>query len=218
MPSEVEASPQWWDSSSSLGMPLAGPRTPDYFTVIVAVALFVAPHELLTRTQYCVVAVSRGVVYVALFVPTGVDVLPLAPRNHWYVTGRGLEATTLSVAVAFLLMVWLCGWVVIDGAGSTVITADPLPLPVQYASETDVTVYVVVVDGDTVRVPVEVTAPSDQVTLNGAVPVSVAVMVVAEPAQMVALPETTAVGAGRGVTVTEELGTPLQFASVIVSR
>jgi hypothetical protein len=50
--------------------------------VITAVVLSTAPHELVTRTQYDVVAVSFGVVYVALFVPTGVVVFPAVPRYH----------------------------------------------------------------------------------------------------------------------------------------
>ena len=49
---------------------------------MTAVVLFVAPHELATRTQYDVVDVSFGVVYDVLFVPTGVDVSPLVPRYH----------------------------------------------------------------------------------------------------------------------------------------
>src|SRR6266498_186090 len=54
-------------------------------TVIVAVLLFavaVPLHVLVTRTQYDFVAVSAGVVNVALFVPTGVVVVPLAPSYH----------------------------------------------------------------------------------------------------------------------------------------
>src|ERR1051326_4834968 len=54
-------------------------------TVIVAVLLFavaVPLHELVTRTQYDFVAVNAGVVYDALFVPTGVVVVPLAPSNQ----------------------------------------------------------------------------------------------------------------------------------------
>src|SRR6185436_2025907 len=47
------------------------------------------------------------------------------------------------------------------------------------------------------------TKPSDQVMLNGAVPVSEAVMVVEPPAQIAALPLTLAVGCGLTVTFTE---------------
>lgn len=43
------------------------------------------------------------------------------------------------------------------------------------------------------------TTPSDQVTVQGAVPVSAAWIVVAPPAQTSAVPETTAVGSGRTV-------------------
>ena len=55
---------------------------------------------------------------------------------------------------------------------------------------------------------------SDQVTVHGAVPVSVAVIVVEPPAQIAAVPLTAAVGSGRTVTVAEPLEVPVQFASV----
>jgi hypothetical protein len=54
-------------------------------TVSVAVVLLtlVLPlHVLVTRTQYDFVAVSAGVVNDALFVPTGVVVVPLVPSYH----------------------------------------------------------------------------------------------------------------------------------------
>ena len=56
---------------------------PRYCTVTVAVALFVDPQEFVTRTQYEVVAVRRGVVYDDDVAPEiGFDVLPDVPRNH----------------------------------------------------------------------------------------------------------------------------------------
>jgi hypothetical protein len=52
---------------------------------MVAVALLVGyavQADFQIFTQYCVVAVSFGVVSVAEFVPTGVVVVPLAPWYH----------------------------------------------------------------------------------------------------------------------------------------
>lgn len=65
------------------------------------------------------------------------------------------------------------------GRGLTVTTALPDDVPAQFASETAVTVYVVVAPGLTERVAGEeatpdCTAPSDHVTVHGAVPVSAA--------------------------------------------
>jgi hypothetical protein len=64
--------------------------------------------------------------------------------------------------------------------------------------------------GETLRVAVvpELTTcvkPSDQVRLNGAVPVKAAVMFVEPPAQIVAVPLDVAVGVGRIVTFCEPL-------------
>ena len=55
---------------------------------------------------------------------------------------------------------------------------------------------------------------SDQVTVNGAVPVSAAVIVAEPPGQIAVVPPTVAVGSGRRVIVAEPLDVPLQFASV----
>jgi hypothetical protein len=55
---------------------------------------------------------------------------------------------------------------------------------------------------------------SDQVTLNGAVPVSVAVIVADAPGQIAPPPLTVAVGTGLTVTTAVPLDVPLQFASV----
>ena len=111
---------------------------------------------------------------------------------------------------------------VASGGVLTVTTALPEAVPVQDASDTAVTVYVVVEDGLTERVaglegtPVCVT-PSDQVTSHGAVPVSAAWIVVEEPAQIVAVPVTVAVGRGLTVTVTEGALVETQpFTSVTV--
>lgn len=83
-----------------------------------------------------------------------------------------LLAATVSVAVVFFLIVTLAGCVVIAGTASTVIVAEPLAVPAQYASPIEVTEYVVAVPGDTVRVAVVpddncCVTPSDQVTDTG---------------------------------------------------
>ena len=55
--------------------------------------------------------------------------------------------------------------------------------------------------------------PSDHVIENGAVPVSVALIVVDAPAQIAVVPLTTAVGFALIVTTAEPVDVPLQFAS-----
>ena len=55
---------------------------------------------------------------------------------------------------------------------------------------------------------------SDQVTLNGAVPVSVAVIVADAPGQNVPPPLTVAVGSVLMVMIAEPLDVPVQLASV----
>jgi hypothetical protein len=55
---------------------------------------------------------------------------------------------------------------------------------------------------------------SDQVALNGAVPVSVAVIVAEAPGQIAPPPLTVAVGKDFTVTVAVPLAVPVQFASV----
>jgi hypothetical protein len=80
----------------------------------------------------------------------------------------------------------------------------------------------VVAPGETERVAGEAatpvwTAPSDQVTVHGAVPVSAAWIVVAPPGQIAAEPDTAAVGFGSTVTVTDgALFETQPFASVTV--
>jgi hypothetical protein len=98
------------------------------------------------------------------------------------------------------------------GRGFTVTVALPDAVPAQLASDTDVTVYVVVDAGATERVAGEETTPdcvipSDQTTVHGPVPVSAAwIAAEPEPAQMVPPPETAAVGSGRTVAVVVPAG------------
>src|SRR3954471_784501 len=75
------------------------------------------------------------------------------------------------------------------GSGLTVIVAEPLEVPVQFASVSDVMVYVAVAAGLTLRdadVPLLMVCVtlSDQVTVHGAVPVSAAVIVAESPTQI----------------------------------
>ena len=78
-------------------------------------------------------------------------------------------------------------------------------MPAQWASDTLVTVYVVVDEGCTLRVAGEApalwTRPSDQVRVHGPTPVRVAAMSVELPWQIVAVPLTVAVGSARTATV-----------------
>src|SRR5947209_7989986 len=106
------------------------------------------------------------------------------------------------------------------GLALTVTVAPPDEVPPQFASEIEVIVYVVVDKGETVRealVPLATfwLTPSDQLIANGAVPVSVAVIVAEEPAQIVPPPLTVAVGLALTVTVALPDELPPQFASEI---
>jgi len=98
------------------------------------------------------------------------------------------------------------------GRGFTVTTALPDDVPEQLASETDVTVYVVVTAGDTERTAGEAATPdcvtpSDQTTVQGPVPVSAAwITAEAPPAQTVPPPDAAAVGRGRTVAVVVPAG------------
>jgi copper(I)-binding protein len=109
------------------------------------------------------------------------------------------------------------------GRGFTVTTALPDDVPTQCASDTAVTVYVVVAPGETAREAGDAatpgwTRPSDHVTVHGAVPVSDAWIGAAPPGQIAAEPETVAVGFGSTVTVTDGALLETQpFASVTVS-
>src|SRR6266851_6956773 len=88
-----------------------------------------------------------------------------------------------------------------DGATFTVTVALPDEVPVQLASLTPVTVKVMLEDGLTERMTGDVmtlvwVTPSDQVTVQGAVPVRAAWMLVLAPEQIVPPPLTVAVGNG----------------------
>ena len=93
-----------------------------------------------------------------------------------------------------------------DGRPLTVTVALPLEVPLQFASVIEVMVYVVLDDGETVRVAVVPLTfwlkPSDQVMENGAAPVSAALTVDDPPEQIVPPPLTLAVGAELTVTTT----------------
>jgi hypothetical protein len=54
----------------------------DVAMLTVAAALSTCPQAFVTRTQYVAAAVKAGVLNVALFVPTGLVVVPLAPSYH----------------------------------------------------------------------------------------------------------------------------------------
>jgi len=104
------------------------------------------------------------------------------------------------------------------GNGLTVIVILFDAAPVQFASEIAVTVYVVAVDGLTLRVAGLLIMPlctpiSDHVMLHGAVPVSAAEIVVELPTQIVAVPVTVAVGNGLTVTIALPEEVPVQFTS-----
>src|SRR5688500_8986300 len=100
-------------------------------------------------------------------------------------------------------MVWF-GGCANDGGWFTVMVALPLAVPRQLASVTETMVYVVDDPGVTERVAVVpltfCVAPSDQTMAKGTAPPRVALMVAEEPAQMVALPLTAAVGLALTVT------------------
>jgi len=130
----------------------------------------------------------------------GLLVIPFCVTPSDQVTFHGAVPVSAAVSVVELpTQMLVVPLTVAVGNGLTVTIALPEEVPVQFASETTVTVYVVVADGVTLRVagllvtPVCVTA-SDHVMFHGPVPVSVAVSVVELPAQMVAVPVTVAVG------------------------
>ena len=109
------------------------------------------------------------------------------------------------------------------GRAWTTTGAAPEAVPEQCASETAVTVYVADDAGDTERTAGEAAtpdcvAPSDHVTVHGAVPVSAAWIWTLAPAQISPPPDTAAEGRGSTVTVTAgELIETHPFASVTVS-
>jgi hypothetical protein len=114
------------------------------------------------------------------------------------------------------------------GLGLTVIIAEPVLSPaieVQFASLKAVTVYVLVLDGETliicgeVVIPVIVTGvvPSVYVRLQGCVPVNAIEIFVEPPLQIVVVPLITEVGLGLTVTVALPVLSPaceVQFASL----
>lgn len=109
------------------------------------------------------------------------------------------------------------------GRELTVTVALPEDVPGPFASDTEVTVYVVVKDGLTLRVPGLAVRPlcvtlSDQVIDQGGVPVRAAWIVVDVPAQIVAVPVTVAVAAGAVEMKTVDDRFPVHpFASVAVT-
>jgi hypothetical protein len=86
------------------------------------------------------------------------------------------------------------------------------------ASDRDTTVYVVLNVGETNRVAGDTEAvwmkPSDHVRVHGAAPVRTAEIVVLWPAQIVAVPETTAVGCGITLRVAEAVPPVPPFVDV----
>jgi hypothetical protein len=102
------------------------------------------------------------------------------------------------------------------GEETTVMVADPEAVPVQDASVTLVTEYVVVLLGETVRCagdePTDWLAPSLQERIHGPEPVRAAEIVAEPPAQMDAEPLTTAVGTGE--IGTEVFPVPVQPPTV----
>jgi hypothetical protein len=103
----------------------------------------------------------------------------------------------------------------VAGPGGTVTVAEPMPTFVHFASETEVTVYVVVEPGETTRrdgltVSPFSTKPSDHVTFQGPVPVRSARSSADCPAQIVVEPLTVAVGGVITVTVVLPEPTPEQ--------
>src|SRR4051812_7061247 len=120
----------------------------------------------------------------------------VAPSDHVIVNG----ATPLSVAVIVVeLPAQIAALPLTTAAGFAliVIAALPVDVPLQFASVTLVIVYVMLLDGETLRVALVVltfdcVTPSDHVIANGALPLNVAVMEAEPPAQIAALPPTTA--------------------------
>jgi hypothetical protein len=108
------------------------------------------------------------------------------------------------------------------GSVFTVIVAEPLDVPVQFASVIELIVYVFVAAGLTLReavVPLLIVCVtlSDQITVHGAVPVSVALIVAEPPGQIAAVPLTTAAGSARTVTAVGDEAALQPFAFVTVT-
>jgi hypothetical protein len=75
----------------------------------VAVALFTAPQEPVTFTQYEVAASSLGVVYEGDVAPLIAVPLPLVPLYHWYESVPVPVAVAERTVVVFFLIATLCG-------------------------------------------------------------------------------------------------------------
>ena len=108
------------------------------------------------------------------------------------------------------------------GRAWTTTDAPPDAVPEQCASDTAVTVYVVVDAGETERVAGDAaagcTTPSDHVTVHGPAPVSAAWIPTDPPTQVSPPPDTVAVGRASMVTVTVGAFVETQpFPSVTVS-
>jgi hypothetical protein len=123
----------------------------------------------------------------------------------------------------------------VGAPAATVTVAEPEVVPPHPLPVTDAIAYVVVVAGDTVRVIDDVVMllcvklSGDQVIVQGAVPVRVAVMVADPPGEIVELPLAAAVGATIGtvrepldcapqddVTTTLKTTLPEQFAEYVI--
>src|SRR5688572_16099492 len=109
------------------------------------------------------------------------------PSRRSTLNESGLPDASQVIRIVVALVAVATTFVGDGGGGSVTVTvADPLVVPAQlYAFLTEVSVYVVVVAGDTFRVLGDalavVVAPSDQVRVHGAVPVSVTVSVALPP-------------------------------------
>jgi hypothetical protein len=85
-------------------------------TVTVAPVLVTEPQELVTRTQYEVVADGATVMLGEVAPAIGEVVTPDGPMNHWYVSGPVPVAETESVVEEPAVMVREVGCEVITGA------------------------------------------------------------------------------------------------------
>src|SRR5258707_1034101 len=70
---------------------------PPAATVTAAALLFALPHALVTRTQYCVAALTGGVTNVGALPPTGWVKSSTGPSYHWNMSDVPVTPT-LSVA------------------------------------------------------------------------------------------------------------------------
>jgi hypothetical protein len=122
----------------------------------------------------------------------------VTPSDHVIANGA-LPVSVALIVVEPLAQIAALPLTTAVGFALTVIAALPVDVPLQFASVMLVIVYVVLLDGETLRVTLLVlmpdcVTPSDHVIANGALPVSVAVIEAEPPVQIAALPLTTAVG------------------------